>query len=144
MTFFEMTLNSLSISRIHYEFIIHYLFCKLTLNQLSFTFSLSREFTITSLFFYRMKYRFREITIHSLSLSLIRLESTIVSAKSLKIPFFANSLWIHFRFRQITSNSLIFRSETQWIVNIFRIITMNLLSLSLIHIKFIILFAKSL
>ena len=125
LCFSEFTLNSLSVSRIHYGSIfvfanslwICYLFRYLTFNSLSISWNnylftifsansllihyLSNEFSIDFFSFSRSKSDlifFRVITINSLSYPRIHSDSTFV---------LAYILWFHYRFRQLTLYSLI-------------------------------------
>ena len=129
--FFGITMNSLSASRFqweftifsrnHNEFTIHYLFRKLTLNQLSFP-CICYYFAIP---ISRISYEFaigftKSLSIHYLFRALFHNESIFVIANSLwfsRIHYecsicFTKSIWIHNLFREFSLNALFCRKFT--------------------------------
>ena len=99
----EYAVNSLSFSRLYFEFIIffakilwiHFLFCEYTLNPWSFF--------KTSLWIH---YLFREFRMKSLFFAKIYFEFMIFHYEFIIV--FANSLWIQYLFSEFTLNSLFF------------------------------------
>ena len=124
--FRECTLNSISSSRINYQFTVF------------FAISLWIPFEFNSLWIY---YLFRGSTFNSLliqfamnwpSISRIHFKFPLNSIRYEFTIYFANSLWIHFLFREFTFNSL-------WIR-----FALNSPSISRIHFEFPIFSANSL
>ena len=110
-------MNSLSVTRIHYESIIVFAYLLLKND------------------------RFREFTINSLSIALIHFECTIYFAKTISIFIFViNSLWIHYQLRASTMYPLSFSR----FYHPLRKFCMNSLLFSRIHFEFTIFFANSL
>ena len=138
--FRDSTMILLSFWRIYYEFIWTFGDSLWIFPKLLWIHFFSREFTMISLSVSRIRHLFRENAMHSLSFRLFNCGFTLCFANSLAIPR------IHYLFGEFTMNLLGFSQFTMdfreitmnslWFQFVFRIYTLNLLSIERIHFQF--------